>query len=393
MEEKIIDLILKSLWSQPLTNQEKKDLNLWLSNQENSYFYEGIRQFSSEAQKSLKAKEANLSDAIKKHCNHLKNNRKSTRLRFFRRIVACVASILFVVGILYTIHEKDELIAVNEQNSSNKKSSSQKAELILANGKLLQLELGNTNDSIAEKDGTVIKNTKLGLVYNANDKANKMMENHNNLLVPRGGEFQLQLADGTRVWLNSETKLRYPTRFTGNERVVFLEGEAYFEVAKNESQAFIVKTKDVSVRVLGTQFNISSYITENCIKTTLVEGCVEVSDNKNPNVKLQLKPGFQAIYEKTNRQLEDKKVNLNLFTSWKDGKFIFERTSLHDMMNKLSRWYDVEIVYLNNELENIHFTGTLKRYDNLHQLLRMIEKTNEVKFEFKNKIVFVKTPD
>ncbi|MCY1633439.1 FecR family protein [Marinifilum sp. D737] len=391
MEERIIDIISRSLGGQATTSEENKELEAWLSDNGNKRFYKGMQQFSAEAKESLKAREANVDRAFEKHLGKMKESRKILRLRTFKKVLPYAASILLMVGLfsvmMYLGHE-DSGISQEEQWLTAMEPGSNKAELVLADGKVLDLDANRKKNSIKEKDGTVINNTGTGLVYDASNKANELIS-YNSLVVPRGGEFQLELEDGTKVWVNSDTRLRYPTKFPKDERVVLLEGEAYFEVSKDKNRPFIVKTQGVDVRVLGTQFNVSSYVDDESIQTTLVEGSVAVVDRKNPKTNLLLDPGYQAVFSKNARDIENKKVKVELYTSWKDGKFVFEQSSLYDIMNKVSRWYDVKVFYQNNEAGDINFTGTLKRYESLDRLLGMIEKTNEVKFFFKDNTIIV----
>ncbi|GAB7087849.1 FecR family protein [Marinifilum fragile] len=391
MEERIIDIISRSIGGQPVTSEENKELEAWLSNNGNKRFYQGLRQFSSEAKKSLMAREANVDRAFEKHLGKMRETRKELRIKTFRKVLPYAASILLMIGLfsvmMYLGHEEAG-ISKEEQWLTAMEPGSNKAELVLADGKVLDLDADRKKSTIKENDGTVINNTGTGLVYDASNKANELIS-YNSLVVPRGGEFQLELEDGTKVWVNSETRLRYPTKFPNGERVVLLEGEAYFEVSKDKNRPFIVKTQGIDVRVLGTQFNISSYADDKAIQTTLVEGSVAVMDSKNPGTNLILDPGYQAVFSKGDRELENKKVNVDLYTSWKDGKFVFEQSSLYDIMNKVSRWYDVKVFYQNNTAGDINFTGTLKRYESLDRLLGMLEKTNEVKFFFKDNTIIV----
>ncbi|WP_321281028.1 FecR domain-containing protein [Marinifilum fragile] len=391
MEERIIDIISRSIGGQLVTSEENKELEAWLSNNGNKRFYQGLKQFSSEAKKSLMAREANVDRAFEKHLGKMRETRKELRIKTFRKVLPYAASILLMIGLfsvmMYLGHEEAG-ISKEEQWLTAMEPGSNKAELVLADGKVLDLDADRKKSTIKENDGTVINNTGTGLVYDASNKANELIS-YNSLVVPRGGEFQLELEDGTKVWVNSETRLRYPTKFPNGERVVLLEGEAYFEVSKDKNRPFIVKTQGIDVRVLGTQFNISSYADDKAIQTTLVEGSVAVMDSKNPGTNLILDPGYQAVFSKGDRELENKKVNVDLYTSWKDGKFVFEQSSLYDIMNKVSRWYDVKVFYQNNAAGDINFTGTLKRYESLDRLLGMLEKTNEVKFFFKDNTIIV----
>ena len=392
MEEKIINIISKSFGGQATSSDEKQELKLWLKKGGNKCFYEGLEMFSVNSKEALKQPQANVERAFEKYLGKIKQSRASLRMSFIKKVMPYAASILLMAGlfsVMMYLGNTDSGIPQEEQWLAAIEPGSQKVELILADGEVLNLDEKKEKDEIKEKDGTVISNTGSALVYDASAKAESKMITYNSLVVLRGGEYQLQLEDGTKVWLNSETRLRYPTKFANDKREVLLEGEAYFEVSKDKNRPFIVKTQDVDVRVLGTQFNVSSYADEDAIRTTLVEGSVFVMDRKNPEKNLLLNPGYQAVYAKDVKELESKKVNVDLYTSWKDGKFVFQESSLLDIMNRVSRWYDVKVFYQNNEVGDLSFTGTLKRYESLDRLLGMIEKTNEVKFFFKDNTIIV----
>lgn len=393
MEERIIDIITSSLAGQPTNGEEKKELDVWLKQAGNNRFYKGLENYSSNAKNTLQNPHADVDKAFEKHLVKVKESRSTIRMAKFRKVLPYAASILLMAGlfsVMMYLGRTETGVSQEEQWLSAIEPGSQKAELVMADGKVLDLDESNKKNEIKEKDGTLISNTGSALVYDASAKSESKKIAYNSLVVPRGGEYQLQLEDGTKVWVNSETRLRYPTKFENDKRVVLLEGEAYFEVSKDQSRPFIVKTQGVDVRVLGTQFNISSYAEEEAIRTTLVEGSVAVMDSKNPETNLLLNPGYQAIYGKEAKQLENKKVNVDLYTSWKDGKFVFRESSLSDIMKRVSRWYDVKIFYHNMEAGDINFTGTLKRYESLDRLLGMIEKTNEVKFFFKDNTIVVR---
>ena len=209
---------------------------------------------------------------------------------------------------------------------------------------------------------------------------------YNELFVPRRGEYSLQLSDGTRVYLNAESKLKYPETFGKDRREVELSGEAYFEVCRDTNRPFVVKVGDMRVNVLGTVFNINAYQEMANIKTTLVSGKVKVECQGKT---LELLPGEQACLHKSNVELHKQKVNVALYTAWKDGLFKFERESLENIMMVLERWYDVNVFFQNDALKYSLFSGDLKKYDTIEQHLKMLELTTNVQFMIKNNTVFV----
>ncbi len=357
----MIDIISRSLGGQPTTSDEKQELETWLKENGNKRFYKGLEMFSANSKEALKQPQANAEQAFEKYLGKMQQSRAALRMRLIKKAMPYAASVLLMLGlfsVMMYLGNSDSGTAQEEQWMAAIEPGSQKAELILADGEVLNLDEKKEKDEIKEKDGTVISNTGSALVYNVSAKTNNQKTIYNSLVVPRGGEYQLQLEDGTKVWVNSETRLRYPTQFADNKRVVLLEGEAYFEVSKDKTRPFIVKTQGVDVRVLGTHFNISSYADEDAVRTTLVEGSVSVMDNKNPDENLLLSPGHQAVFSKKSGDLKNKKVNVDLYASWKDGKFVFQESSLTDIMNRVSRWYDVKVFYQNREAGDLNFTGT-----------------------------------
>ena len=206
------------------------------------------------------------------------------------------------------------------------------------------------------------------------------------LKIPKGGEFKLVLEDGTEIWLNSETELKYPSHFTGNERRVQLSGEAYFKVVHNPEIPFIVSTLQMDTKVLGTSFNISAYPDENKSHTTLVEGCVEIKDKENGE-SVHLAPGQQALIE--NRHLKIQAVDTKLYTQWRKDRFTFSSTSMEEVIQKLSRWYDVEFFFSNSKVREKQFTGSLPKYSDISQVLKIIEMTTNIKFQIKNNIIII----
>lgn len=209
---------------------------------------------------------------------------------------------------------------------------------------------------------------------------------HHVLRVPRGGEYVLALADGTKVWLNAETELHYPSRFEGAERRVRVVGEAYFQVTKNDSCPFIVEAGEVAVRVTGTEFNVMAYAGHDRVETTLVRGGVDVMAG---NAGQLLTPGMQAVYFKEAGRLESREVDTWLYTSWKEGIFEFRDLSLGEIAEQLERWYDVDIVFPNTEVSEIRFTGAVKRVKPLSFILDIIKDTRSISYRIEGKTVII----
>lgn len=208
---------------------------------------------------------------------------------------------------------------------------------------------------------------------------------NNELIIPKGGEYQVVLADGTKVWLNSASRLIYPQSFMGKERRVVLSGEAFFDVAHDAERPFIVETSQMNVKVLGTRFNVNDYDDNEEVSTTLVNGSVEIVSGDQQVFRLV--PGEQA-YGKEN-ELEKREVNVRLYTSWIDGKFLFNNTELEEIAKQISRWYDVEIFFSSENVKKVRFTGAIVKFKPLDDLVRMIESTSQVRFSVKGKTIVI----
>ncbi|MCQ4873548.1 FecR family protein [Butyricimonas paravirosa] len=265
---------------------------------------------------------------------------------------------------------------------------SSKACLYLDGGQMVMLDTFVENRQIAEDHGVEIHKNEKSLVYSNDsiltDKPVKMA--YNRLEVPRGGEFNIVLQDGTEVWLNADSRLIYPVAFHGKERVVTLEGEAFFVVKRDTARPFFVVSGDQKVRVLGTEFNVCAYPDESLIYTTLIKGRVAVEVG---NRQLTLQPGEQAVMDVNDKTLNKQPVNVDEFVGWRKNMFVFEDQNLEQIMAKLTRWYDVKVFYRNEEAKNIIFKGNLPRYAEFSTILEIIEKSSDVKFEVKDHVVTV----
>lgn len=254
----------------------------------------------------------------------------------------------------------------------------------LADGR--EFTLGKEIYEIEESNGTVLYSNAGKLVY-PNDRKEKDEILYNMVTIPRGGEYCLELSDGTKVWLNAETELRFPVIFLGTDREVYLKGEAYFEVNKDKKHPFVVHTSMGSVRVLGTSFNVRDYVDEQEVVTTLECGKVVYSSG-NTGEEITLHPGYQVTDKKAN-PLYVQKVDPLQYTGWREGKYVFEDIALENIMRTLARWYDIEVVYVDPVVKSLHFTGDLERYENINVFLNFIETGGDVKFKTEGKTVMI----
>lgn len=310
-------------------------------------------------------------------------SRKKYRILSFAWKIAVVLVVLLGSSwwYYYRFHlDTDSVTMVAEKSI---KPGNSKAIVTLANGERIVLE--NTPRQIEEADGTHIRTTGRELVYDSSTgKEDKLL--YNTIDIPRGGEYCLVLSDGTKVWLNAESCLRYPIGFQGNKREVFLEGEAYFEVNREINKPFIVSTLKGNIQVLGTSFNVRAYRDEDKVSTVLESGKIKYISGQNTEVELL--PGYM-VEDRDGIHLITSKVNTRFYTGWKDGKYIFDDVSLEDIMMTLERWYDVNVFFANEHLKNLHFTGDLERYKNFNTILDFMETGGNVRFVVKGNTIIV----
>lgn len=259
-----------------------------------------------------------------------------------------------------------------------------KAILVLANGGRVDLNQV-ANGRIPQAGKTFINKVKNGkLIYGKAD-SNSNEVAYNTIITPKGGQYQVVLSDGTTVWLNAASSLKYPSTFTGAERHVELNGEAYFEVAKNKHFPFTVSAGKVNVRVLGTHFNISAYDDDPFNKTTLLEGSVLLSKD---NQQMALIPGQQGIATDNNQQLELKTVNVEDAVAWKNGYFSFKKDNIQSVMRKIARWYDIDVVYQGTQSSRT-LGGTVSRTKNIDEILSYLALTGVAHFKVKERRIIV----
>ncbi|WP_225035838.1 FecR family protein [Winogradskyella sp. SM1960] len=301
---------------------------------------------------------------------------------------AVAAAIVLLISIPFLTRQLSSEKSLEHQIvTSNIQPGSNKAILTLEDGTQMPLE----KDSKFSKGNMVVKGEKVS--YNTPVKdANVAEIRYNYLTIPRGGQYFVELSDGTQVWLNSESKIKYPVRFIeGKPRnIELVYGEAYFDVSpssKHKGATFNVLTKSQEITVLGTEFNVKAYEDENTIFSTLVEGKVAVTSEFGEKL---LNPGQQCAINIENNSLTVKNVDVAYETSWRNGYFMFDKESLGHMMKTLSRWYDVEVLFENENNRDIVFSGILNRSDNIEELLNNIKKTGEMDFKIDDKKIIIK---
>lgn len=312
-------------------------------------------------------------------------DRKSRRMTLRWSIAA---SIILLVGLFVgrtisgvrDIHEEQELAKSVMQPGTSK------AILMMADGKEVVLEQGQ-NLNILLNERVRVATSSQGIVYEEYGKG-MVTEEYNKLTTPVGGEYSLVLSDGTKVFLNADSELKYPVEFSDGKRIVDLKGEAYFEVHKDSLRPFIVRMNGAEVTVLGTSFNVNTYGDDGQIYTTLVNGSVRVSSVKNGQAEV-LKPGMQSVMNVQSGLLTVRKVDVEPYVAWREGRFVFRAMTLDLIMRQLQRWYDFEVFYQNSELKDYEFRGVIKRDMDLDKVLSVIKATTNVDFEVKGKVITI----
>ncbi len=380
IEEKI--LRIKAYLDETLTPEEEAEFRQWLNaSVANRGLLERIRD---ERILLDKMRFAERNDREKGWDNIQKKIRKRpvVFVRFMRYAAVFVAMILVSVVVYQVVdyQNEDDKQFVQEQPMAVK--GGYKAYLELATGEHLVLD--SLNKVTTRIKGALITAEDKGTVIIDEQKTDSTTEKveYNRLVIPRGGEYKIVLADGSQVWINSQSVLEFPVCFAEGERRVRLKGEAYFEISRNVEKPFIVEVRDKEIRVLGTSFNVNDY--DGKFVTTLVSGKVQVAVNDKDYI---LTPSMQVRVEGDDVFVEE--VDVREFTAWKDGVFIFKKQKLREVMDVLSRWYDVDVFYQNSELQNLHFTGTIQRHSEISGVLKFLEKTDMVKFTLNGKTLIV----
>ena len=324
----------------------------------------------------------------------LKHEAPVVKMPFYRKGWVAAAALVVLVGTaLWFFMSRDREpapIAVENQIHDVEAPRETRAVITLADGRKVYLDSAG-NGILARQDNVdVIRNEQGEIVYDAKPREANADLQYNILSNPRGSKvIALTLADGTRVWLNSESSLKYPTVFAGNTRKVVITGEAYFEVAQNvmangAKQPFLVGASGVTTEVLGTHFNVNAFGDEPDVKITLLEGSVKVQTDGGAVV---IKPGEQARATPNAQPQTTSSIDVEAVMAWKNGLFHFEKASLQDVMKQLTRWYDVNVMY-EGSIPQREFVGEMERNLSLAQVLKILEK-NQVHFRIENKTIVV----
>ena len=352
---RIYELIARQI-SFGLNPAEEEELECWLKeSEENRLLHSRL----TDPHYLIRQEEKRNSVDVEKHWRIVRNRLteskgdKGLSGRYWK--YAAIIMLLLGGGVLGWFMQREENVPVDVTQQIHPGIS--KARLVLADGKTVELEKRNGDTQLIECDGMLISNDSCGLKYNG--QIEMPVADWHTLEVSKGGEYIMTLQDGTVVWLNSETKMRYPVQFSGQNREVWLEGEAYFKVAKNEKQPFVVKTENMDVRVLGTEFNLSAYSDQEKITTTLEEGSLKILPDDPSVAPCILSPNEQLVYIPSRGKVDVRQVVGSDYSAWKEGGLLFNNDSFEDILKTLERVYNVKVhlrtsAYHSNRL-TIHF--------------------------------------
>lgn len=382
--KRICYLIAKQLW-EGLDNGERQELETWRQLEpENEVLYrklanrEKLRRYvekraSIDVKKYSMAYEREIGLSVRGRMNKLWGYAAAI-------LVLCVVGVAIWMNELKQ-NETSQLVQVTIEPGRVR------ALLVLDDGQEIELDDHKTS-KVLEENGIIIVHDSSRVEYKPVSRIGEK-EVMNKIIVPTGGEYNLTLSDGTLVYLNAESVMTFPKHFTGEKREVSLEGEAYFHVMASNEHPFIVKTKDMDVMVTGTEFNVKAYPDEMNVQTTLLQGVVTVFSGCDKKEKVEIKPNQQAEWCRHSMKMRVKEVDPDLFMAWKDGRFIFRQDRLEDIMRTLARWYEMEVVYLDESVKNMFFAGKLNRSEEITPILNVLRATDKLSVEVQGKKIVI----
>jgi len=306
--------------------------------------------------------------------------------RYFKRSLfryaAAAVVILMITGTwFYLERQKIPVEQTAELQINDIVPGGNKAILTLADGSKIVLDSAKTGTLATQGGSEIIKQDDGKLIYANSSPYEGSQVRMNTIETPRGGEYFVELPDGSKAWLNAASSIKFPAEFTKKERRVEISGEVYFEVEKNNVPFIVEVVNKTEVKVLGTHFNVNAYADEYTMRTTLIEGSVLVG-------QVTLKPGQQSELD-SEGVIRVKEVNTSLYTAWKDGRFIFKDTPLEDIMRNMSRWYDFEVFYADSSLKGLCFTGNIPRETSVEEIFILLGKTKRIQFQITNKTITI----
>jgi len=384
----IAEVIVKKI-SGELTPEEETFFNVWISSSSrNQDLFNRIMDAQNLEERNRMIRGIDTREAWIRYSKEIKLRKKSHYIRVLQYAAVLLVPVM-IVTLLYITRQENQT-AQNVRPEQQINPGSKNALLVLGNGKSINLEKSNFLD-IKEEDGTRIVNDNQCLSYHEIKEEDNAKIPENTLIVPRGGEYNLVLSDSSEVYLNSMSKLVFPVNFSKNTREVFLEGEACFIVKKDSGRPFIVNVNGMRIEVMGTTFNVNAYRDQENIITTLVEGKVRLITTNDQQNEYILAPDDQAVFDVSAKDVQINKVNAASYMQWINGVYVFDNQSLGEIMTTLSRWYNFNYWFEQQDIEQITFKGGLNKYESIEPILDIIESTGKVKATINGKnILFSK---
>jgi ferric-dicitrate binding protein FerR (iron transport regulator) len=309
------------------------------------------------------------------------------RLHVGRWLAGAAAAVVALVMAVVALTRHFQPVLPCDEGSTVAELSPSTAQLVLSDGSTISIDEANP-EVIRDSAGIVIHRERGFLDYSRNNSPRDTQPIFNEVIMPPGVDYAMTLSDGTRVFLNAESKLRFPVKFGGKRRVIELEGEGYFEVTRDEEHPFVVRAGGMEVTVLGTEFNLRAYNDEPSVSTTLVTGSVQVSNGKE---SLLIVPGEQGVYERNSRAITARQVDVTLYTAWRHGEIKFKDMPLEQVMRDLTRWYGISYEFLDDEARGIEFGGCFERFSSIHPILGMLRRTELVNVTVENGKIYIST--
>ncbi len=396
-----IQQLLIRYFNEECSLSEKRELALWIHTLGNEKEWERrLREIWEQYQSREKPDAERVAEILKEIVAEEQEEQRQTvsapssgMLKWTVAAAAVIAA-LIVLSLVYFVpnpNEQQSLTQKTDKQTNEILPGSNKATLTLANGQKIILD-SLQNGILAAAGNPHITKVKNGVVsFKKSEDENQIAKiSYNTISTPRGGQYQIILSDGSKIWLNAASSLRFPTVFTAGKREIFVEGEVYAEIVPNKDNPFIVHIQGLSgvkrgiVKVLGTSFNINAYRQNVPVKATLLDGSVKVESN---NVKKILKPGEQALILQGGIQIHED-IDANSIIAWKNGLFDFSGNDIEEVMQRIARWYDVDVHYVNKP--SAHFMGTISRTAKVSDVLKMLEMTGAVHFKIEGKTITVK---
>ena len=382
-------LLIDKFMDNTISSEERKALEEWVWENETNmtifknYVKENYIKITADFDSDL---------AYKKFLKTVKSKKNSSN-RFYTLLkYAAVFTVLLTVGFV-----AKKILISNASQTSIKVVENEK-QIYLGNDILIKLADGTTkilssdgNDVVSDANGNVVANVdRNSITFDSSPELEKTITSYNEIFIPNGEIFKLKLSDGTLVWLNAGSKLRFPQSFENNDenRTVYLEGEAFFEVRKNENKPFIVNTQEVDVKVLGTKFNITSYENDDYIATTLVEGSVSVYENRTPDNGVILTPSFQASYNKFGNKFSKEKVDTDNYTAWINNRLVINNLRFSEILVKLERRYSVKFINNAENLNDEFYEGEFVDED-IKSVLKTISISTPFSYEINQNIITI----